>query len=183
MSAWPLLTSLFLRRTREHQRTMHRNSLHGASSSSRSMDHHGGSCRVHWCAFRFGLVGSRHPLASLFPGLDVRCNDRFKLESESLGLLHRYRRGSFLELHESFCNQFLEGRSESGGDPPAHRPTCAPRPLYLRACMDRQSYFDPRLCSRLYPAFRQKSDRCVETCDRLRGHHSIFRAHHGPFPA
>lgn len=62
---------------------------------------------VYFRAGAFGLLGSGHPLAAFFPGVDVSRGDRTGTSREPVGIFHRHLSGGAVGLREYFCHHIF----------------------------------------------------------------------------
>ncbi len=136
----------------------------------------------HPCARHLRLLGIRHSLASLLPGLDVCRRHRVVSSRESLGPPHRNLRRGPVGLCEYFCDQLFLQRPATAFAVDAYRILAKARLAHRCTRMVFESPGRSRVYLGVFASVEKVSQRCRQIRGGLRAHNRILRIGYGTIP-
>jgi hypothetical protein len=129
------------------------------------------------------LLGSRHSVAALFPGMDVHCNDCAGLARQPLGAFHRNFRRWLMGLHKRFRDKLFLEWAAASLTVDSHRARGATGSADCGTGMVVQFACGHWLRLGIQPSRRETRQRYCEILGLLRSDYWILRSGHGDFPA
>src|SRR5690242_7675375 len=128
----------------------------------------------HSCSGCLGVLGSRHPLATLLSSLDVHRDHCFDSPPEPLGIFHRHLRRRPLGLRKYCCDDFLLQRFATALAMGSHRPSSAAGLAHRRSRLVFEAGGRYRLLVGLFASITKTFWRCRQIPADICPHDRLF---------